>query len=69
MPVVVDWNLLDRENSNPEQKLAYFREDVGANEHHGGWHLYYPAFGPISVVDKDRRGELFFYFHRQITAR
>lgn len=56
----------DRED---EQKLAYFREDIGVNVHHWHWHLVYPTEGPPSVVRKDRRGELFFYMHHQILAR
>ncbi|XP_058827992.1 uncharacterized protein LOC131687914 [Topomyia yanbarensis] len=53
----------------PEQRLAYFREDIGVNLHHWHWHLVYPSEGPIEVVRKDRRGELFYYMHRQIVAR
>lgn len=52
-----------------EHRLAYFREDVGINLHHWHWHLVYPFEGPNIVVDKDRRGELFYYMHRQIIAR
>ncbi|GAB0090958.1 hypothetical protein DMENIID0001_057440 [Sergentomyia squamirostris] len=52
-----------------EQKMAYFREDVGVNLHHCHWHLVYPAKGPEAVVRKDRRGELFYYMHSQIVAR
>lgn len=56
----------DREN---EQRLAYFREDIGVNMHHWHWHLVYPGEGPREVVAKDRRGELFYYMHHQIIAR
>ncbi|GLH11231.1 Phenoloxidase 1 [Gryllus bimaculatus] len=52
-----------------EHRVAYFREDVGINLHHWNWHLVYPFEGPREVVDKDRRGELFFYMHQQIIAR
>lgn len=52
-----------------EQRLAYFREDIGINLHHWHWHLVYPFAGSREVVDKNRRGELFYYMHRQITAR
>ncbi|XP_052895805.1 phenoloxidase 8-like [Anopheles moucheti] len=55
--------------ADPEQQLAYFREDIGVNLHHWHWHLVYPQEGPLEVVGKDRRGELFYYMHRQITAR
>ncbi|XP_043646065.1 phenoloxidase 2 [Drosophila teissieri] len=56
----------DRED---EQRLAYFREDIGVNSHHWHWHLVYPGTGPTEVVNKDRRGELFYYMHHQILAR
>ncbi|XP_022227535.2 phenoloxidase 2 [Drosophila obscura] len=56
----------DRED---EQRLAYFREDIGVNSHHWHWHLVYPTTGPTEVVRKDRRGELFYYMHHQILAR
>ncbi|XP_059618290.1 phenoloxidase subunit 1-like [Phlebotomus argentipes] len=52
-----------------EQRLAYFREDIGVNLHHWHWHLVYPGDGPERVVRKDRRGELFYYMHAQIIAR
>ncbi|XP_053674090.1 uncharacterized protein LOC128724390 [Anopheles nili] len=55
--------------AEPEQRLAYFREDIGVNLHHWHWHLVYPQEGPVEVVRKDRRGELFYYMHRQIVAR
>ncbi|XP_052872969.1 phenoloxidase 8-like [Anopheles cruzii] len=56
----------DRED---EQRMAYFREDIGVNMHHWHWHLVYPGDGPLEVVRKDRRGELFFYMHSQLIAR
>ncbi|XP_068086815.1 phenoloxidase 1 [Anabrus simplex] len=51
-----------------EHRLAYFREDIGANLHHWHWHLVYPL-EPEIVANKDRRGELFYYMHQQIIAR
>ncbi|XP_065075624.1 phenoloxidase 8-like [Ochlerotatus camptorhynchus] len=56
----------DRE---PEQRMAYFREDIGVNMHHWHWHLVYPAGAPPEIARKDRRGELFYYMHSQIIAR
>nr|AAG00991.1 prophenoloxidase II [Armigeres subalbatus] len=56
----------DREE---EQRMAFFREDIGVNSHHWHWHLVYPGDGPDSVVRKDRRGELFYYMHQQLIAR
>nr|CAH7714650.1 unnamed protein product [Callosobruchus chinensis] len=52
-----------------EHRLAYFREDIGINLHHWHWHLVYPFEADMSVVNKDRRGELFYYMHQQIIAR
>nr|AII81929.1 phenol oxidase [Blattella germanica] len=52
-----------------EHRLAYFREDLGINLHHWHWHLVYPFNGPRNIVDKNRRGELFYYMHQQIIAR
>ncbi|KAJ8921108.1 hypothetical protein NQ315_015906 [Exocentrus adspersus] len=52
-----------------EHRLHYFREDIGVNLHHWYWHQVYPGRGPRQVIDKDRRGELFFYMHQQIIAR
>merc|ERR1712002_574845 len=55
---------------NPEQHVAYFGEDIGMNVHHVTWHVDYPfwwddAFG----YHLDRKGELFFWAHHQLTAR
>ncbi|XP_026816301.1 phenoloxidase 1-like [Rhopalosiphum maidis] len=52
-----------------EHRLSYFREDIGINLHHWHWHLVYPYEGPMNIVNKDRRGELFYYMHQQINAR
>lgn len=66
MPVEIQMNFTasDRE---PEQKVAYFREDIGVNMHHWHWHLVYPGEGPTEVVSKDRRGELFYFMHSQVS--
>ncbi|KAL0267125.1 UNVERIFIED_CONTAM: hypothetical protein PYX00_009480 [Menopon gallinae] len=53
----------------PEHKIAYFREDLGVNLHHWHWHLVYPFDASPSIVNKDRRGELFYYMHQQIISR
>lgn len=53
-----------------ENKLSYFREDPGINLHHYHWHLVYPFDASNrALVEKDRRGELFYYAHEQIMAR
>ncbi|KAF4526428.1 hypothetical protein B566_EDAN009242 [Ephemera danica] len=58
-----------KEMKVPENRLAYFREDLRVNLHHMHWHLVYPGEGKKEVVNKDRRGELFYYMHQQIVAR
>ncbi|GLV44013.1 Prophenoloxidase 1 [Carabus blaptoides fortunei] len=64
--IVIPWDY-SATNKDPEHRLAYFREDLGVNSHHWHWHLVYPYYGPFSK--KDRRGELFYYMHRQMVAR
>ncbi|XP_043262276.1 phenoloxidase 1 [Colletes gigas] len=56
---------------DPEHRVAYWREDVGINLHHWHWHLVYPSNveNNLGIVNKDRRGELFYYMHQQIMAR
>ncbi|XP_022120686.2 phenoloxidase subunit 1 isoform X1 [Pieris rapae] len=69
MPVLIPQNYTAAE-SEPEQRVAYFREDIGINLHHWHWHLVYPFdASDRSIVAKDRRGELFYYMHQQIVAR
>lgn len=56
-------------NNNLENKLWYFREDVGVASHHWHWHAVYgnaPYDGPTA---KDRKGELFYYMHHSMLAR
>lgn len=64
MEIQMNFTASDREQ---EQRLAYFREDIGVNMHHWHWHLVYPGEGPLNVVRKDRRGELFYYMHSQVS--
>ncbi|NP_001295992.1 phenoloxidase 2-like [Musca domestica] len=69
MPIVVprDYTASDLD---PEHRLWYFREDMGINLHHWHWHLVYPfEAGDRRIVEKDRRGELFYYMHQQVIAR
>lgn len=67
IPIEIQMNFTasDREQ---EQRLAYFREDIGVSMHHWHWHLVYPGEGPMDVVAKDRRGELFYYMHSQVSV-
>lgn len=56
-------------NVSDELKMNYFREDIAINQHHFHWHIVYPHSGPPEVVNKDRRGELFYYMHNQTLRR
>ncbi|KAJ8679160.1 hypothetical protein QAD02_014947 [Eretmocerus hayati] len=64
--IPLDWTATD---VDPEHKVAYWREDIGVNLHHWHWHLIYPFSGPPEIIAKDRRGELFLYYHHQMMAR
>ena len=52
---------------NPEQRVAYFGEDIGMNSHHVHWHMDFPFWWNGYQID--RKGELFFWVHHQLTAR
>ncbi|XP_066260110.1 phenoloxidase 1 [Euwallacea similis] len=68
MPIEIprDYTASDLEE---EHRLAYFREDIGLNLHHWHWHLVYPFEAAMQIVNKNRRGELFYYMHQQIVSR
>ncbi|XP_026313500.1 phenoloxidase subunit 1 [Hyposmocoma kahamanoa] len=69
MPITIPQNYT-ASDAEPEQRVAYFREDIGINLHHWHWHLVYPFdASDRAIVNKDRRGELFYYMHQQIIAR
>nr|CCF55385.1 hemocyanin alpha subunit 2 [Caridina multidentata] len=55
---------------NKEQRVAYFGEDIGMNTHHVTWHMDYPFWWKDSYgYHLDRKGELFFWAHHQLTVR
>jgi len=55
---------------NPEQRVAYFGEDIGMNVHHVSWHMDFPFWWKDSYgYHLDRKGELFFWAHHQLSAR
>eukprot|EP01120_Amphizonella_sp_Union-15-10_P007417 TRINITY_DN249_c0_g1_i2.p1 TRINITY_DN249_c0_g1~~TRINITY_DN249_c0_g1_i2.p1 ORF type:complete len:963 (+),score=219.50 TRINITY_DN249_c0_g1_i2:75-2963(+) len=59
---------------DPENKVAWYREDPWWNSHHWHWHVIYPAPGVLNpdtgkMETKDRQGELFYYMHQQMLAR
>merc|ERR1712142_995035 len=45
---------------NPEQRVAYFGEDIGMNVHHVSWHMDFPFWWKDSYgYHLDRKGELY----------
>jgi len=55
---------------NPEQHVAYFGEDIGMNVHHVTWHMDFPFWWEDKYgYHLDRKGELFFWAHHQLTVR
>lgn len=68
-PTVIPMKFTGSAN-NPEQRVAYFGEDIGINSHHNHWHMDFPFWWKQEyAADKDRKGELFFYMHHQMVAR
>ncbi|XP_046649864.1 phenoloxidase subunit 1-like [Daphnia pulicaria] len=68
-PIIIDKNFAATDRV-VENKLSYFREDLGINSHHWHWHLIFPVEATADIVNPpDRRGELFYYMHQQILAR
>ncbi|XP_055703868.1 phenoloxidase 1-like [Phlebotomus papatasi] len=67
-PIVIprNWTATDLD---PEHLMAFFREDPCINLHHWHWHVVFPMAGPREIINKDRRGELFFYMHNQMLNR
>jgi tyrosinase len=55
-PIVAEMQMTSS-SRDPEQKLWYFREDIGANLHHWHWHLVYPFDSLFEIVNKHRRGK------------
>ncbi|XP_050082984.1 hexamerin-1.1-like [Anopheles aquasalis] len=58
-------------HTNPEQKIAYFTEDIGLNSYYYYLHTDYPFWlgGEQFGLKKDRRGELYLFEHQQLLAR
>lgn len=59
-------------NNNPTMRdMAYFTEDVDMNALYFYFNMDYPFWmsGEEYGLDKDRRGELFYWFHQQILAK
>jgi len=61
-------------DSDPESKLWYFREDPMVSAHHLHWHLKMsnravPNWHPSNGMNMDRRGEMFYFMHKQMLCR
>ena len=62
----INWNeppYQTYDQSEPEYNLWYFIEDPEANSYHFYWHIL------SKNASLDRRGEFFFYMHRQMIVR
>ncbi|XP_037045715.1 larval serum protein 2-like [Bradysia coprophila] len=60
-----------QDDTNPEQKLSYFTEDIGLNSYNYYLHVDYPFWmgGEKYNVSKDRRGEHYIFQRQQFLAR
>jgi len=73
----ISWNegeFRTLDENDIEQKLWYFREDPMVSAHHLHWHLKMsnrqaPAWHPSNGMNMDRRGEMFYFMHKQMLAR
>ncbi|XP_037027574.1 larval serum protein 2-like [Bradysia coprophila] len=56
---------------NEDQAISYFTEDIGLNAYYYYFHADYPFWmgGQEYNLYKDRRGELFLFYHQQLLAR
>lgn len=56
---------------NKEMKISYFTHDLGLNTHYYNWFLHYPKWlgGEVIPLVKDRRGEWFWFVHKQFLTR
>ncbi|CAK1586885.1 unnamed protein product [Parnassius mnemosyne] len=54
-----------------EDKLSYFTEDISLNSHYYFFNSYFPFWmkGDIFQEWKERRGESYFFFYKQLLAR
>ncbi|CAG7818443.1 unnamed protein product, partial [Allacma fusca] len=68
--VTIDENFTST-SRDPENRLWYFRQDLGVSSHHWHWHLVYgnPVSKPSNIGLRDRKGELFYYMHRNLVQR
>lgn len=69
--VVIRWNETVWPYHSHDLALAYFTHDVTYNAYYYNLHLLYPSWLGKDIVPlvKDRRGEYFWFYHKQIMAR
>ncbi|XP_053694777.1 hexamerin-1.1-like [Sabethes cyaneus] len=58
-------------HTGPDQRVAYFTEDIGLNSYYYYFHADYPFWmgGKEFGLYQDRRGEFYLYQHQQLLAR
>lgn len=71
-------NVVIRENitfwsyyTSEESRVNYYIHDQALNAMYYNWELTYPSWlgGEVTPLVKDRRGELFWFWHKQLLAR
>ncbi|XP_068618115.1 acidic juvenile hormone-suppressible protein 1-like [Battus philenor] len=69
--VVIRWNSTSWPYYYDDIPISYYTHDVTINALYYNVHLMYPFWlgGETVPLIKDRRGELFWFYHRQIVAR
>ncbi|KAF9416840.1 hypothetical protein HW555_005970 [Spodoptera exigua] len=70
--VVIRWNATIWPYSNDHSTpVAYFTNDFGLNTYYYNYHLAQPSWlhGEVLPLHKGRRGEWFWFVHKQIVAR
>lgn len=69
--VVIRWNTTLWPYYTKEAPVAYFTHDYGLNNFYYNFHLMYPFWlgGETVPLVKDRRGEWFWFLHKQLLAR
>ncbi|XP_071532763.1 pseudohemocyanin-2-like [Panulirus ornatus] len=69
IPVKLNMNFTGTKK-NPERQVAYFAEDIGLSTHYANWHIEYPFWWNDTFGRHiERKGEIFFWIHHQLTNR
>lgn len=69
--VVIRWNETVWPYVNPDNVISYFTQDHELNTYYYNYHLAYPFWlgGEVLPLVKDRRGEWWWFMHKQILTR